>query len=148
MTPTESGLAWRIEIQNASRVCPESVRRLSSVKVTEIMSGSAHALLVEDVLGGDHAPAFAFSVSKIVSNTQQVGAAVEEAADLLGVGGAHLVEASRRGRPGRSTSGEIESVRFVGPIEPDDEARPRGVAARSSRRPRGARRARPPTFIS
>ena len=37
--PTLNGLACAIETQNASIVCPESVRPLRSVTVTEIISG-------------------------------------------------------------------------------------------------------------
>ena len=64
--PTLNGSACRTEIQNASTVCPESVRPLRSVIVTDSMTGrrtprsskiSSHATMA----------AFAFSVSKIVS---------------------------------------------------------------------------------
>ena len=47
MSPTNSGCAWRIEFQNASVVCPESMRPEASVIVPEMTSGSVDAGLVE-----------------------------------------------------------------------------------------------------
>ena len=38
--PTASGLAWRIEFQKASGVCPVSVRPDWSVMVPDTMTGS------------------------------------------------------------------------------------------------------------
>jgi hypothetical protein len=49
---------------------------------------------------------------------QRVRAAVEQAAHLLGVGLLDFVEGDRCERPGRSTSGERDSERFIGPMEP------------------------------
>ena len=61
-TPTLNGSACATEIQNASIVCPDSVRPLRSVIVTEIMSGTSGATSLAAAIA-----AFAFSVSKIVS---------------------------------------------------------------------------------
>ena len=75
---------------------------------------------------------------------QDVDAAVEEPAHLLGVGVAHLVEGDRPRRSRSFTSGEIESVRFVGPMRAGHEARRDRACAPSSaaRTPRA--RAAPP----
>ena len=43
LMPTLNGLACAIDTQNASMVCPDSVRPLRSVIVTEIISGSRSA---------------------------------------------------------------------------------------------------------
>ena len=61
-TPAISGLAWRTEFQNASTVCPDSVRPLRSTIVTEIHSGRSGAASRAALIA-----AFAFSVSKTVS---------------------------------------------------------------------------------
>jgi hypothetical protein len=62
LTPTISGFACSTASQNASSVCPESVRPERSTIVTEIQSGSSGASS-----SAATRPAFAFSVSKIVS---------------------------------------------------------------------------------
>jgi hypothetical protein len=61
LMPTLNGLACAIETQNASIVCPDSVRPLRSVIVAEIMSGrrkpfSANSSSIETI------PALAFRV--------------------------------------------------------------------------------------
>ena len=86
-TPTMSGLAWRTEFQNASTVCPDRVRPLRSTIVTEIHSGRSGAASRAALIA-----AFAFSVSKIGLDQQQVHAALGQRGDLLGVGVLHLVE--------------------------------------------------------
>ncbi len=55
LMPTLNGRACAIETQNASIVWPDSVRPLLSVTVTEIISGSRDALLLEDLLDRDDA---------------------------------------------------------------------------------------------
>ena len=62
LTPTQSGSACSTESQNASIVCPESVRPLRSTIVTEIQSGSSGATSFAARIA-----AFALRVSKIVS---------------------------------------------------------------------------------
>ncbi len=61
-TPTISGSACSIEVQNASTVWPERLRPLRSTAVKEIQSGSSGAASRAATIA-----AFAFSVSKIVS---------------------------------------------------------------------------------
>ena len=61
-TPTTTGLACPIAVQNASTVCPDSVRPLRSTIVTEIQSGRSGATSRAAAIA-----ALAFSVSKIVS---------------------------------------------------------------------------------
>ena len=62
LTPTTSGSACSIEVQNASTVWPERLRPLRSTAVKEIQSGSCGATSCAAT-----SAAFAFSVSKIVS---------------------------------------------------------------------------------
>ena len=64
--PTASGRACRTEFQNASVVCPDSVRPEASVIVPEMMIGRS----IPDsstACRAAKAAALAFSVSKIVS---------------------------------------------------------------------------------
>ena len=98
--PTRERPACAIEFQNASTVWPDSVRPLRSVIVTEIITGSATPVLVE-------APrrwrTGRLDVQRVEDGLgqQDVDAAVDQAAHLLVVGVAHLVEGDRRGTPGR-----------------------------------------------
>jgi hypothetical protein len=62
LTPTTSGLACSIDVQNASTVWPERLRPLLSTAVNESQSGSSGATSRAAAIA-----AFAFSVSKIVS---------------------------------------------------------------------------------
>ena len=86
-----SGLACRTEFQNASGVWPDSVRPDWSVMVPEIMTGTSmprasaiSAMAYERRLG----------VERVEDglDQEQVGAAVDQAADLLAIGGAQIVE--------------------------------------------------------
>ena len=62
LTPTISGSACSIAVQNASTVCPDRVRPLRSTIATEIHSGRPGATSRAAAIA-----ALAFSVSKIVS---------------------------------------------------------------------------------
>ncbi len=64
--PTASGRACAIEIQNASIVCPDSVRPLRSAIVAEITRGSSTPVSSKTSNAAAMA-ALALSVSKIVS---------------------------------------------------------------------------------
>ncbi len=66
LKPMERGRAWRTEFQNASGVCPESVRPEASVIVPEIMIGrrSPERSKCSSIA---KSAALALSVSKIVS---------------------------------------------------------------------------------
>ena len=72
--------------------------------------------------------ALAFSVSKIGFEQQQVDAAVDQPAHLLAIRLPNLREC-RRPNAGLLTSGEIESVRLVGPIAPATKRGRSGVFA-------------------
>ncbi len=70
LSPIMNGSMWRIEFQNASAVCPDSVRPDASVMVPEIMTGvsmpvARNARLIPMIA------AFALSVSKIVSTSRK-----------------------------------------------------------------------------
>jgi hypothetical protein len=65
LTPTISGSACSTAAQNASIVCPESVRPERSTIVAEIQSGVSGAVSRAAVIA-----AFAFRVSKIVSSSR------------------------------------------------------------------------------
>ena len=75
---------------------------------------------------------------------QQVGAAVEQAAHLLAVGGAQLVEVMVR-KPGLLTSGEIEAVGWSGPCAP---ATKRGAAVLACAAAAASRASRAPSTLS
>ncbi len=68
--PTASGRACAIEAWNASIVCPESVRPLLSVMVTEMTSGTRVPRRSSSSAIAKSA-AFAFNVSKIVSTSSR-----------------------------------------------------------------------------
>ena len=67
LSPTTVGCAWRIEFQNASTVCPESVRPEASVIVPEIMIGRStdSSRMVRRTA---NSAALALSVSNMVSS--------------------------------------------------------------------------------
>ena len=90
LTPTISGSACSIAVQNASIVWPESVRPERSTIVTLIQSGSCGRRLAR---GDDRR----LRVQRVEDrlDQQQVDAAVGEAADLLGVRLDDLVERVR-----------------------------------------------------
>ena len=107
---------------------PEGFRRLARQRA----AGG-----VGDRAGDHHRPAAAGGVEELLDgeqrrlgvqrvehrlDQQQVGAAVDQAADGLGVGLDQLVEGDVA-VAGSFTSGEIEPVREVGPSTPGDEAR-------------------------
>ena len=85
------GLAWRSECQKAVGVWPDSVRPERSVIVPEIITGRRNAALGEDLLAGEDRR---LGVERVEDRLDQndVGAAVDQADDLLGVGVAQLVE--------------------------------------------------------
>ena len=99
LMPTLNGRACAIDTQNASIVCPDSVRPLRSVIVAEIISGRRTPRLLEHLLDRDDA---GFGVQRVDDRLEQehVAAAVDEPARLLFVCLAQLVEGHRRGTPG------------------------------------------------
>ena len=91
LRPTESGLTCWTAFQKASVVWAEI--RVSPPRPTaaEIMTGSWTLVLVEDFADGDEG---GLGVERVEDgfDEEQVGAAGDEGADLLGVGGLDLVE--------------------------------------------------------
>ena len=107
------------------------MRPLRSVIVTEIMTGSSGAASSRRDDRG-------LRVERVEDrlDEQQSTPPSIEAADLLGVGLAHLIEASRARNAGSLTSGESDSVRLAGPIAPATKrGRPGVAASRASRAP-------------
>ncbi len=120
LMPTLNGRACAIEVQNASIVCPESVRPLRSVMVTEIIRGrrasfgvcrSSYSSSIATMA------AFAFSVSTIVSSSSrsQPPSTRPRACSLKASFNSSNVMLRKAGS---FTSGEIDRMRLVGPIEP------------------------------
>ncbi len=69
LRPIESGAAWRTEFQNASGVCPDSMRPDRSVIVPEIITGTRTPRASNSSAIANSA-ALALSVSKIVSTSR------------------------------------------------------------------------------
>jgi hypothetical protein len=138
LKPMERGRAWRIEFQNASAVWPESVRPEASVIVPEIMTGSFTPVSSASSSMAKSA-ALAFSVSKIVSTIRRSTppSTSARAATLY----ASLTWSKLTARkPGSFTSGESESVRFIGPSTPATQrGRPGDLAVCASATSRAMR---------
>ena len=92
LSPIDSGAAWRTEFQNASGVCPDSRRPERSVMVPEIITGRLDAALVHHFGDGEDR---GLGVERVEDGLDQEGvdAAVDQAAHLLAIGDAQLVEA-------------------------------------------------------
>jgi hypothetical protein len=105
LSPTVIGLGVPDGVPEGVGVWPDRRAADRSVMVPEIMIGSVRARFDEDAPGRPRSR-LAFSVSKIVSIEDQVGAALEQTAHLLLVGVAHLVEGDGPESPGSLTSGE------------------------------------------
>ena len=115
------GLAWRTEFQNASGNCPDSSRPDLSVMVPEIITGTSMPRCFRDFGDGVERR---LGVERVEDglDQQQVGAAVEQALDLLAVGGAQIVEGDGAeagiGNVGRDRGGAVGRADGAG-----DEAR-------------------------
>ena len=70
MIPTPARSAWLMEVRNASRVWPDSVRPLRSVMVTEANTGN-WALRSSSSFPMANRQAFRFRVSKVVSGSNR-----------------------------------------------------------------------------
>ena len=121
LSPIENGAAWRTEFQNAAGVWPESSRPERSVMVPEIITGTRTAARFGDVGdGGDRR----LGVERVEDrlDQEQVGAALDQPLDLLGIGAAQLVEGDGAeagiGDVGRDRGGAIGRPERAG-----DEAR-------------------------
>src|SRR5207302_999560 len=131
LTPTLNGLACAMETQKASIVCPDSVRPLRSVIVTEIISNGRLSVVGGrwSVIAGLRSPsstyssssatmaALALSVSTMVSSSSrsQPPSIRPRACSLYA---AHKSSNVMLRYDGLLTSGEIDRIRVVGPIDP------------------------------
>ena len=150
MKPIDRGRAWRTEFQNASGVCPESVRPEASVIVPEIMIGrrspdrSKYSSIAKSA-------ALAFNVSKIVSTRRMSAPPSTSAATASRYASFTWSKLTAR-KPGSFTSGESDSVRFMGPSTPATKRGFAGVCAVNSsataRASRAASRFSSPTIDS
>ena len=123
LKPMESGRAWRTEFQNASGVCPESVRPEASVIVPEIMTGSRSPDASKMLVDGEERR---LGVERVEDglDQQDVHAALDERAHGLEVGVLHLVEGD--GAEARVVHVRREGERAVHrPEHAGHEARPR-----------------------
>ena len=116
LIPTLNGRACAIVIQKASIVWPARGAPAAVGDGHRDHQGQADARLLGHVLDRDDRRLGVEAVDDRL-HQQQVGAAVDQAAHLLGVRRAQLVEGDRRAA-GSSTSGEIDSMRLVGPMAP------------------------------
>ena len=95
LRPTESGLMCSTAFQKASMVCAEIMVSPPRPTAAEIMTGSSvlrgEAVLIEDFADGDER---GLGVERVEDgfDEQQIDAAGDERAHLLGVGGLDLVE--------------------------------------------------------
>ena len=127
MIPTENGLAWAMEAQKASNVCPESVRPLRSVIVTEIIKGSSIERS-ENTSWIATMAAFAFNVSKMVS-TIRMSTPPSTNPQTCSTYASFIASNVIARKVGSLTSGEIDKVLFVGPSAPATKRGRSGVCA-------------------
>ena len=130
-SPTSSGSAWRTLVQNASSVCPESVRPEASVIVPETISGSRKPRSSNTPATAKIA-ALALSVSKMVSiSSRSAPPAISPRAASSYASTSSSNDTLRAA--GSLTSGEREPVRLVGPIDPATNlGRPSAASASSA----------------
>ena len=123
LMPTASGRTCRTEFQNASVVCPDSVRPEASVIVPDTITGKRRPHRSKQDSSANSA-ALPFSVSKIVSTRKR---SAPPSARLSIASEYEATSSSKRTlrAPGSLTSGEIDAVRLVGPSAP---ATKRGLA--------------------
>ena len=114
--PTENGSAWATDAQNASTVCPDSVRPLRSVIVTEIMIGSSTPISA-NVSWIAVIAALELSVSKIVSISRTSTPPSIKARTCSAYASRTWSNVTAR-RLASSTEGEIDNVRLSGPSDP------------------------------
>ena len=114
--PTINGSAWRIECQNASGVCPDSVRPLASVMVPDTITGN-RCPRSSNTSSKAYSAALAFKVSNTVSimmrSTPPATSPRAASAYASTSSGNRIFRA-----PGSFTSGEMLADRLVGPMTP------------------------------
>jgi len=115
------GVAHRIP-RTPPAIAPTAGGPDLSVMVPDIITGtsSPRASAISAIA---YSAALALRVSKNGFHQQQVGAAVQEAIDLLAISRAQIVEGDGAVTGGFDTSGEIDAVRLVGPIAPATKRR-------------------------
>ncbi len=128
-----------MDTQNASTVCPESVRPLRSAIVTEIISGTREPRASKTSAMATSA-AFALSVSKIVSTSSRSQPPSSSPRACSAYAPFTCWKVTSR-NAGLFTSRDIESVRLVGPMAPATSRGRSGVRAVQSRAASQARRA-------
>ena len=137
--PTENRSACAVEMAKASGVWPDSVRPLASVMVPESMIGARRPTAVNASSHANSA-AFALSVSKTVSMRTRSTPPSRSATTCSVYASASWLKVIAR-KPGRSTSGESEAVRLVGPTDPATHRRRPSRAAAASTTSRAIRAA-------
>ena len=115
-TPTVNGFAWAMDTQNASMVWPDSVRPLRSVTVTEIINGRRTPFSSNTSSIATMA-AFALRVSTIVSSNNR-SHPPSMSPRTCSLNATHSPSNVMFLAAGLFTSGEIDRMRLVGPIEP------------------------------
>ena len=116
LRPTLRGRAWATEYQNASAVCPESVRPLASTIVPEIMTGSRNPSRSNSDSMANSA-AFALRVSKMVSTSRRSAPPSTRPWAPSPYVATSWSNVTFR-NPGSFTSGDSEALRLVGPSTP------------------------------
>ncbi len=134
LRPTENRSACSVLTTNASGVWPDRVRPLASVMVPESMIGTRRPVAANASSHANRA-ALAFRVSKTVSMSSRSTPPSRSATICSPYTSASWSKVTAR-KPGRSTSGESDAVRLVGPMDPATQrGRPsRAVAASSTSR--------------
>ena len=133
------GWTWRTEFQNASTVCPVRVRPDLSVMVPETMTGSRMPRASKVCSTANNA-ALALRVSKMVS-TRMTSTPPSRSASICSQYWWRSWSKVTARKPGSLTSGEIEAVTDMGPIEPATKPRWPVAAATSSTASRATRAA-------
>ena len=115
--PIASGRAWRTEFQNASVVCPDSVRPEASVIVPEMMSGRSTPDLVERL---PHREERRLGVQRVENrlDQEQIDAAFDQRARADRDRSSASWSKSMLRNAGSLTFGDSDAVRFVGPSAP------------------------------
>ena len=128
LRPTASGRTWRTEFQNASGVCPDSVRPDASVIVPDTMSGRRRPARSKYALDREQRR---LGVQRVEHglDQQQVGAAVDQRRRRPRRTRATSSSNVTLRAPGSLTSGEIDAVRLVGPSAPATKRGWSGVRA-------------------
>ncbi len=116
LSPIENGAACRTEIQNASGVCPDSMRPDRSVMVPDTMTGTELPRASNSSAIANSA-ALALRVSNTVSSSRMSTPPSSSPLACSPYASRNSSKLMAR-KPGLLTSGEIDAVRLVGPMAP------------------------------